>query len=177
MAQRTRTYLKGKFETGDIPSEQDFSDTIDSNYNITDDDADVLVDGTFKKLMTASERTKLAGIESGAQVNQTVSEINGTSKSTAFIANLSNPPSVVSLFTSFSSSVIVTRTDVGQYTIQSTGNEYRAGRTLVFLQSSAQSVISAVVASESVINITTYNSSGDAADAVVTSASVKVEVY
>lgn len=35
-----------------------------------DDNADSIVDGTTKKLMTADERTKLEGIASGAEVNQ-----------------------------------------------------------------------------------------------------------
>lgn len=37
MAEKTRTYLKGKFESGDTPTEQDFIDLIDSNPNFTDD--------------------------------------------------------------------------------------------------------------------------------------------
>lgn len=37
MSSKTRTILKGKFDTGDTPSAQDFADLIDSIPNIIDD--------------------------------------------------------------------------------------------------------------------------------------------
>lgn len=33
MARQTSEYLKGKFEKGDLPTQDDFSDLIDSCYN------------------------------------------------------------------------------------------------------------------------------------------------
>ena len=33
MARQTNEYLKGKFEKGDLPTQEDFSDLIDSCYN------------------------------------------------------------------------------------------------------------------------------------------------
>jgi len=39
MAQRSRTALKGFFETGDIPTQSNFEELIDSSPNFTDDDA------------------------------------------------------------------------------------------------------------------------------------------
>lgn len=38
MSERTRDELKAKFETGDIPTQQDFADLIDSAYNKAEDD-------------------------------------------------------------------------------------------------------------------------------------------
>lgn len=37
MAEQTRTVLKSYFETGDYPTQTNFSDLIDSVYNKTDD--------------------------------------------------------------------------------------------------------------------------------------------
>ena len=36
-AEQNRTYLKDRFQNGDIPNEQDFADTIDSALNFIDD--------------------------------------------------------------------------------------------------------------------------------------------
>jgi len=36
MAQQTVTYLKGKYNTGDMPTEQDFHDWLDSYFHKTD---------------------------------------------------------------------------------------------------------------------------------------------
>ena len=37
MAEKNRTQLKGVFQAGNIPTQQDFSDFIDSTWNLIDD--------------------------------------------------------------------------------------------------------------------------------------------
>lgn len=51
---RTREYLKGRFENGKFPDEQDFGDLIESALNKAEDVADELTDGTPNaKVLTA----------------------------------------------------------------------------------------------------------------------------
>lgn len=45
MAQQTRTTLKGYYNTGDIPTESDYADLIDSAYNKTDDTVTDFISG------------------------------------------------------------------------------------------------------------------------------------
>lgn len=68
MAQQNRTVLKGYFETGDTPTEAQFIDLIDSQFNPSNDTMDNIPDGTTNKLYSATEKTKLAGIETAADV-------------------------------------------------------------------------------------------------------------
>tara|TARA_R110001606_G_scaffold1820_5_gene6974 strand:- start:2 stop:1726 length:1725 start_codon:yes stop_codon:yes gene_type:complete len=49
------------------------TDLNDSAFNKTSDDADVVADGSAKILMTPAERTKLTGIETGADVTDAAS--------------------------------------------------------------------------------------------------------
>ena len=96
MAQLSRAALKLYFETGDIPTDVQFADLIDSFQNFSDDgageantvdsvnsqtgvvvlDADDISDAaTTKKFTNATEQAKLAGIETGATADQTGAEI------------------------------------------------------------------------------------------------------
>jgi hypothetical protein len=68
MAQQNRTTLKGYFETGDTPTQAQFIDLIDSCVNPSNDTQDALGDGTTNKAYTATEKSKLAGIETAADV-------------------------------------------------------------------------------------------------------------
>jgi len=56
MTQRNRTYLKGKFETGDTPTQTDFSDKIDSQINILDD----VTNGTSKATPVDADKLTLS---------------------------------------------------------------------------------------------------------------------
>lgn len=64
-----RTTLKAYFETGDIPTESQFAELIDSFLNLTDDDTDNITEGAANLFLLAAERSKLGGIAAGAQVN------------------------------------------------------------------------------------------------------------
>lgn len=57
MAQRNRTTLKGFFETGDKPTEEQFSDLIDSNLNKTDDTSDDITEGSTNLFTTSAEKS------------------------------------------------------------------------------------------------------------------------
>ena len=69
MAQQTRTQLKTYFETGDTPTEAEFINLIDSLLNLTDDDLDDIAEGATNKHFSDTEKTKLSGIDDGAEVN------------------------------------------------------------------------------------------------------------
>jgi len=56
MAQETRPTLKAYFETGDIPTQGQFANLIDSAFNVIDDTADQIAEGTTKKFVTAAEK-------------------------------------------------------------------------------------------------------------------------
>jgi len=66
MGQRSRANLKNSFKTGDKPTQANFEDLIDSQYNKVDD---------VGFLMSTSDKAKLDGIETGAEVNPTSGEI------------------------------------------------------------------------------------------------------
>jgi hypothetical protein len=85
MTQRSRTTLKGYFNTGDIPTETNFADTVDSVLNLTDDTLDNVPDGTTYKLYSATEKSKLAAVEAFADVTDAVnvgSSIHGSTPKT-----------------------------------------------------------------------------------------------
>lgn len=86
MAQQTRTTLKGYFETGDTPTQAQFEDLIDSNFNLTDNDSDNVTEGATNLFLTTAERSKLSGVEAGADVTDAanVGAVNAaaTSKTT-----------------------------------------------------------------------------------------------
>ena len=71
MAEQGRTTLKGYFETGDTPTQAQFEDLIDSNYNLTDNDSDAITEGATNLFLTSAERSKLSGVEAGADVTDT----------------------------------------------------------------------------------------------------------
>lgn len=76
MAQKNRTQLKGFFETGDVPTEAEFVDLIDSQFNPSNDTLDNIPDGTTYKLVTAAEKTVLgntSGTNSGDNATNTSS--------------------------------------------------------------------------------------------------------
>lgn len=62
MAQQNRTTLKTYFETGDTPTQAQFIDLIDSEFNPSNDTLDNIPDGTTYKLLSAAEKTKLGHI-------------------------------------------------------------------------------------------------------------------
>jgi hypothetical protein len=68
----TRAQLKEFFETGDVPTEAQFADLIDSLLHLTEDTTDDLTEGASNKFFSAADETKLDGIEAGAQVNPTL---------------------------------------------------------------------------------------------------------
>lgn len=68
----TRAELKAFFETGDIPTESQFADLIDSLLHLTEDTTDNLAEGETNKFLSAANKTKLDSIEAGAQVNPTL---------------------------------------------------------------------------------------------------------
>ena len=76
MSQQSRANLKTYFETGDTPTEAEFINLIDSLLNLIDDDLDDISDGATNKAFTLTEKTKLTGIETGADVN-VVDSVNG----------------------------------------------------------------------------------------------------
>ena len=86
MAQQTRTTLKGYFETGDTPTQAQFEDLIDSNFNLTDNDSDDITEGATNLFLTSAERSKLSGVEASADVTDAanVGAVNAaaTSKTT-----------------------------------------------------------------------------------------------
>ena len=60
--------------------------TIDSSHKLS---ADLTEDGTTNKVFTATEQTKLSGIESGAEVNDVIDvQVNGTSILSSKVANI-----------------------------------------------------------------------------------------
>lgn len=60
--------------------------TIDSTHKLS---ADLTEDGTTNKVFTATEKTKLSGIESGAEVNDVTDvQVNGTSILSSKVANI-----------------------------------------------------------------------------------------
>ena len=89
MARKSRLILEGYFKTGDIPTEDQFADLINSIYNMADDTMDDLSEGTVSKKFTYDEKTKLSGIETGAQVN-----VNPDWNATSGAAKILNKPSV-----------------------------------------------------------------------------------
>jgi len=65
----TRAELKTFFETGDVPTEAQFADLIDSLLHSSGDTTDELAEGVINLYMQVAERAKLAGIAAGAEVN------------------------------------------------------------------------------------------------------------
>lgn len=60
--QQTRNILKSWFETGDIPTQQQFADLIDSFFTYNDDTINMLSETTTRKFLTADERIAIARI-------------------------------------------------------------------------------------------------------------------
>ena len=63
MGQIGRVALKTFFETGDIPTEAQFIDLIDSLLNLTDDDSDNITESSTKKFLDSSGVQLIAGIK------------------------------------------------------------------------------------------------------------------
>lgn len=63
----TEDYVNNKVKT-DVPANAKFTDTVYEHPSTHS--ADIIVDGTINKVFTAAEKTKLSGIEAGAEVNQ-----------------------------------------------------------------------------------------------------------
>lgn len=78
MAVQTRTYLKGKFETGDKPQEQDFADWIDSFVHKTENGNTVAIEaggGSF--VLAAGELMDKMIIKSATLQNVSVGTTPG----------------------------------------------------------------------------------------------------
>jgi hypothetical protein len=60
MAQIGRDALKAYFNTGDVPTEAQFIDLIDSLLNLSEDDSDDLSEGAVNLLLTVAERAAIA---------------------------------------------------------------------------------------------------------------------
>lgn len=82
MGQQNRTTLKTYFETGDTPTQAQFIDLIDSQFNPSNDTLDAIPNGTTYKLVTAAEKTVL-GNTSGTNTgdNATNSQYSGLAAS------------------------------------------------------------------------------------------------
>ena len=63
MGQIGRTALKAYFETGDIPTEAQFIDLMDSIFNFTDDDTDDVTESATKKHLNSSGAQLIAGVK------------------------------------------------------------------------------------------------------------------
>lgn len=61
MGQIGRVALKAFFETGDIPTEAQFIDLIDSLLNITDDDSDDITESSTKEFLDNSAAQEIDG--------------------------------------------------------------------------------------------------------------------
>jgi hypothetical protein len=84
MTQRSRTYLKGVFEQGDIPTGTDYADLIDS----------------FLSLETSSEQTMIGGLTltSVNATNGRIDNLSVTTKVTAAAAEFTGPVSAASIW-------------------------------------------------------------------------------
>lgn len=63
----TRNEIKANFETGDKPTQAEFYQWIDSDFNLDEDTTDDITEGNAK-FISQSEKDKLAGIEASATV-------------------------------------------------------------------------------------------------------------
>ena len=63
MGQIGRAALKAYFETGDIPTEAQFIDLMDSIFNFTDDDTDDFTESATKKFLNSSAAQLIAGVK------------------------------------------------------------------------------------------------------------------
>jgi hypothetical protein len=84
MTQRSRTYLKGVFEQGDIPTGTDYADLIDS----------------FLSLETSSEQTMIGGLTltSVNATNGRIDNLSVTTKVTAGAGEFTGPVSAASIW-------------------------------------------------------------------------------
>ena len=70
MAQKTRAYLKSKFEQGDTPTAQDFVDLIDTFFSLEEDDGDNIPNnGVVQKLVSPEDVTTWNSLNSNTWVN------------------------------------------------------------------------------------------------------------
>jgi hypothetical protein len=79
MAKQNRTTLKGYFETGDIPSQEQYADLIDSKLNLSDSETQILEGGLSASFLKA-ENNLIAGTHITASGN-----ISGSESSTFVI--------------------------------------------------------------------------------------------
>lgn len=201
MAQQARSVLKTKFETGDRPSQDDFTNLIDSQFNITDDTVDDIADGTTYVRYSATEKTKLSGIEMGAEVNPDASEVKtlyeSNSNTNAFtdsektsiegltarvsmyagIANFSASPTLSTIGSSLSGTVTISNTGTGVYRLTSTDLDFTTGRTIVSVSGNDVAFIKVTMVDAEKIDFTIYNSSASETDGLITAAFIKIEVY
>ena len=70
MAQQNRTTLKSYFETGDVPTQAQFADLIDSMFNWANDNIDLFSETVNRVFISASQKTQfLAGITGRVRAN------------------------------------------------------------------------------------------------------------
>lgn len=72
---QTRTYLKSKFETGDIPTEQDFIDLFDSYMHLTEDVEQTTGSSTTKTMSQDAITQALAALGGGVVIHITYADI------------------------------------------------------------------------------------------------------
>lgn len=94
MSAQTRTVLKGYFNTGDIPTESQFANLIDSAFNVTDDTLDQIAEGTTKKSVTTAEKNLWNSHQTAAQVNALITSGTATKKNFSEFVDNSGSTSV-----------------------------------------------------------------------------------
>ncbi len=100
MAQKTRVALKEYFETGDIPTEGEFIDLIDSFYNFEDDSDSIIEDISHAQLLTLMAGFLLIEgkfyriIDYKTKYNQPITDIVKTAQSEALIVMAVNKSQV-----------------------------------------------------------------------------------
>ncbi len=68
MANKSKTVLKTYFETGDVPTQAQFGDLIDSQFNLTDNTMDNIPDGTTNRVFTDAEKTQLSDLAANVDI-------------------------------------------------------------------------------------------------------------
>lgn len=91
MSQKSRTILKAFFETGDVPTEAQFIDLIDSFLSLLDDDTDDITESATKEFLDSSAEQEISGAKefsNAAYANNSASVIISFSATPTF--DLSN---------------------------------------------------------------------------------------
>ena len=83
MAKQNRTTLKGYFETGDIPSQAQYADLIDSNFNLSETGIQIVVGTVSSSVLESSNNivakthiTASGNISASGTINTQILEVN-----------------------------------------------------------------------------------------------------